>query len=51
MTQSGRNMNHVGQSISLHPVTPERSSLLESISIVFFLMGNDGTKIFTVMLS
>lgn len=46
MTQSGRNMNHVGQSISLYPMTPKRSSLLESISMVFFLMGNDSTKNF-----
>lgn len=45
MTQSGRNMNHIGQSISLYPVTPKRSLLSESISMVFFLMGNDSTEI------
>lgn len=41
MTQRGLNMNQVGQSISLYPVTPKRSLLLESRSIVFFLMAND----------
>lgn len=45
MTQSGWNMNQVGQNISLYPATPKRSSLLESISGVFFLMGNDSRKI------
>lgn len=46
MTQSGRSMNHVGQNISLYPVTPERSSLLESISMLCFLMGDDSSKNF-----
>ena len=35
MTQSGRYMNQVGQSISLNPMTPKRSALLESASMVF----------------
>lgn len=36
MTQSGQNMNHVGQSISLYPVTSKRSSVSEFIRMVFF---------------
>lgn len=44
MAQNDQNMNQVGQSMSLYPMTPKRSLLLESISMVFCLMGNDSTK-------